>query len=300
MNQPGRRATPPHERRSGQTVGKRQRTGAVQDADALSRGPRSWSAPVLWRFTLRVQGFHARIIRRILTPGVGFLYTFTKRHFYRDDYALKGKHEKSTFPSPYILIAPRAFGGFDLADRVSPVETTSNSNPKLPYPDCFHFSAAEGWLYLGDPVAAHLELDRINPALFLDRNVLILRWYIYAKARKWDSALAIAEALVQSQPADPRGWLCMCKTLKSMRRSVEQAYNLASSKTREFPDNWELHYDAACYACLLDRRAEAEFFLSVAMQLGGTQKVARLALKDSDLQGLWKKLKSLSHIETEF
>ncbi|MCI0535737.1 MAG: hypothetical protein L0Z50_10980, partial [Verrucomicrobiales bacterium] len=29
----------------------------------------SWSAPVLWRFTLRVQGFHARIIRRILTPN---------------------------------------------------------------------------------------------------------------------------------------------------------------------------------------------------------------------------------------
>ncbi len=42
-NQPGTRATPPHEPRSGQTVGKRQRTertGAVQDAGALSRGPR--------------------------------------------------------------------------------------------------------------------------------------------------------------------------------------------------------------------------------------------------------------------
>jgi hypothetical protein len=167
---------------------------------------------------------------------------------------------------------------------------------KLPYPDRFHFNAAEGWLCLGDPVAAHEELDQINPSLFLRRDVLLLRWYIYAKANKWDSALAIAEQLVQSRPTDPRGWLCLCKTLKSLRRRVEQAYNLASCKTREFPDNWELHYDAACYASLLGKRAEAEFFLSVAMQLGGTEKVAKLALKDADLQALWKTIKAVSQV----
>ncbi|MCI0536868.1 MAG: hypothetical protein L0Z50_16760, partial [Verrucomicrobiales bacterium] len=37
---------------------------------ALDHAIASWSAPVLWRFTLRVQGFHARIIRRILTPAL--------------------------------------------------------------------------------------------------------------------------------------------------------------------------------------------------------------------------------------
>src|SRR5262245_23154338 len=51
----------------------------------------------------------------------------------------------------------------------------SVSTPKLPYPDCFYFSAAEGWLYLGDPVAAHEELDQINPAFALERDVLVLR-----------------------------------------------------------------------------------------------------------------------------
>ncbi|MCI0536389.1 MAG: hypothetical protein L0Z50_14300, partial [Verrucomicrobiales bacterium] len=40
--------------------------GALDHALALA----SWSAPVLWRFTLRVQGFHARIIRRILIPAL--------------------------------------------------------------------------------------------------------------------------------------------------------------------------------------------------------------------------------------
>ena len=89
-----------------------------------------------------------------------------------------------------------------------------------------------------------------------------------------------------------RGILC----IQPLRRRVEQAYDLASYKTREFPDNWELHYDAACYACLLDKRAEAEFFLSVAMQLGGAQKVARLALKDSDLTALWQTIKAVSQV----
>ncbi|MCI0536713.1 MAG: hypothetical protein L0Z50_15960, partial [Verrucomicrobiales bacterium] len=37
---------------------------------ALDHALASWSAPVLWRLTLRVQGFHARIIRRILTPAL--------------------------------------------------------------------------------------------------------------------------------------------------------------------------------------------------------------------------------------
>ncbi|MCI0536362.1 MAG: hypothetical protein L0Z50_14165 [Verrucomicrobiales bacterium] len=37
---------------------------------ALDHAIASWSAPVLWRFTLRVQRFHARIIRRILTPAL--------------------------------------------------------------------------------------------------------------------------------------------------------------------------------------------------------------------------------------
>jgi hypothetical protein len=175
----------------------------------------------------------------------------------------------------------------------------SEATTQIPYPDCFHLSAAEGWLCLGDPVAAHEELDQMNPSLLRHREVMLLRWYIYAKANKWDSALVIAEQLVHSRPADPRGWLCLCKALKSLRRRVEQAYTLASCKTREFPDNWELHYDAACYASLLGKRAEAEFFLSVAMQLGGTEKVARLALQDADLQALWKTIRTLSRAEVD-
>ena len=230
------------------------------------------------------------------TYDVGFPYSFTENAAWFE-LVFAGEQRKVKRFQQLVAGGPQSLPvASPLLKDIHPWKSMRDFMQKLPYPDCFHFSAAEGWLYLGDPVAAHEELDQIDPSLCLQRDVLLLRWHVYAQARKWDSALTIAEELVQSQPTDLRGWLCLCKALKSMRRRIEQAYDLASRKTREFPDNWELHYDAACYACLLGKREEAEFFLSMAMQLGGAQKVARLALKDSDLQAVWPAIKEVAQV----
>lgn len=163
--------------------------------------------------------------------------------------------------------------------------------PKLPFPDCFHFSAAEGWLALGDPDAANDELDQIRADVRIQAEVLVLRWYVYAKARKWEYALIVAETMALSYPTDPRGWIYMCKTLKFLKQQIQQAYELAQRKLHDFPENWELLYDAACYASLLGKREEAESLLLRAMCLGDGSKVAALASRDPDLVGLRRPLK---------
>ena len=44
--------------------------------------------------------------------------------------------------------------------------------------------AAEGWLGLGDHLAANEELEQITVALRAHPKVLMVRWQIYAKAKK--------------------------------------------------------------------------------------------------------------------
>ena len=54
----------------------------------------------------------------------------------------------------------------------------------LPLPDRRHLDAAEGWLGLGDHLAANEELVQITPELRAHPDVLQVRLQIYWKAKK--------------------------------------------------------------------------------------------------------------------
>ena len=161
----------------------------------------------------------------------------------------------------------------------------------LPYPDRLYFRAAEGWLGLGDTVAAAEELDKITSQFHTHPEVRVLRWFLLAHAQKWEEALLLAEGIAQAFPGSPRGWIQICKTLKCMGR-VQQAYDLAMRKLEHFAEHWEFFYDAACYACLLGKRVEAEMCLLNAIVLGNAKMVTRLAIADPDLKTLWKPIGS--------
>lgn len=157
--------------------------------------------------------------------------------------------------------------------------------------DIHHLRAAEGWLQLGNCEEALAELDNIAPLYRAHPDVLALRWEIYRRAKKWDYALAVAEGLAEAAPNDPRGWIKLCQTLYFTKK-VQQAYDLATLKLRDFLSHWEFHYDIACYACLLGKRQEAEDFLKKAMELGDAKQVTLLARADKDLEALWMSLGS--------
>jgi len=83
---------------------------------------------------------------------------------------------------------------FYMSNRIKPIEP----------PDSFHLIAADGWLGLGDHLAADEELDKITPELRAHPHVLSVRYEIYAKAKKWDGAAEIAGVLVKLMPNNLR------------------------------------------------------------------------------------------------
>ena len=67
----------------------------------------------------------------------------------------------------------------------------------LPLPDQRFLSAAEGWLGLGDYLAANEELENNTPKLKPHPYVLEMRWKINSKSEKWELAAEMARALLE-------------------------------------------------------------------------------------------------------
>lgn len=146
-------------------------------------------------------------------------------------------------------------------------------------------NAAEGWLELGDHVAANDELDNITPQLLVHPDVLEMRWQIYAKEKKWDACVDIAAAVVKLVPGRPTGWLHRSFALHELERTQEAFDNLLAVADR-FPDEWTVPYNLACYCSQLQRLEEAEKWLKKAMVIN-EKIVKRAAIDDPDLVPLW-------------
>jgi hypothetical protein len=51
----------------------------------------------------------------------------------------------------------------------------------------------------------------------------------------------------------------------------------------KFPNEWQIHYNMACYACQLGEIEEARALLARAVELGDADKMKLMALDDPDL-----------------
>src|SRR4051812_11462461 len=96
-------------------------------------------------------------------------------------------------------------------------------------PDSLHLQAAEGWLELGNHLEADAELDKITAAKRTQPDVLILRWHIYAKAKKWDACMDIAKAATAIAPGDARAWVALAETFY-FQKKVQEAYDIVIVK----------------------------------------------------------------------
>jgi tetratricopeptide (TPR) repeat protein len=155
-------------------------------------------------------------------------------------------------------------------------------------PDRKHLEAAEGWLELGDHLAANEELDNIEPRSRAHPDVLEVRYQVFAKGEKWDACLAIAEALTEHFPKRVAGWIELASAMHHLG-DTEGAYEALAAVGEEFAEHAEVTYALAVYAALTGQMTEAEDWLERALDIGGP-KLKVKAMDDPNLKEFWQQI----------
>lgn len=155
----------------------------------------------------------------------------------------------------------------------------------LPYPDPFHVNAAQGWLGLGNVDEALAELDRLAPASRNHVGVLELRFIALSRAKRYEEALHVAERQIVAHPAEAQGWINRGNALFWLAR-YDEAHRAVTAVLDQFPDQWTLRYNLACYCIKLGRMEEAKEWYDLAARNAGQAEISQLALNDPDLDEL--------------
>src|SRR5262249_33798589 len=115
-------------------------------------------------------------------------------------------------------------------------------------PNTHHLSAALGWLELGNPDEAKLELEKITPVARLHPDVLEARWLICAEEKNWDAGLDIARALIRADSTRASGWLHQAYALRRVEGGgVKAALDALLPAADKFPGEEVIPYNIACY-----------------------------------------------------
>ena len=148
---------------------------------------------------------------------------------------------------------------------------------------------AQGWLELRLPLEANEELDEIRPAMRAHPEVLKLRYLVYDASKKWDMALEIASCLHRQLPDDPWGGTHAGTALFELGRTQE-AKDLTLKLAVQFPKDWPVRYNLACYCAKLGEIKEAQEWFTAAMAIDA-KTVRRVGIADPDLEPLWQEIR---------
>ncbi len=161
-------------------------------------------------------------------------------------------------------------------------------------PDTHYYSAAEGWLELGNILEAKAELAHISSLQRKHPDVLELRWAIAAKENDWQLALDIARTLVRVAPERPTGWLHQAYALRrAPGGGLKEAWSALLPTLERFPDESVIPYNLSCYACQMRDFENARIWLKRAAKVGDKEKIKQMALQDPDLEQLWPEIEKL-------
>lgn len=163
----------------------------------------------------------------------------------------------------------------------------------LPPPDCFHVSAAVGWLELGNTTEARGELDQL-PIRHRDHpDTLEAWWKILAAEDNWTGALACGEKLVGIIPQRASAWISLSYALHELERTKE-AFDRLSCVADRFQDEFIISYNLACYQCQLGDKMAAWQWLERAVKAADPRMIRAMAFEDPDLAPLRDKVLRLA------
>jgi Flp pilus assembly protein TadD len=158
----------------------------------------------------------------------------------------------------------------------------------LGHPDIFHLRAAIGWMELGNPTEAAMELERIAPEHRAHREVLCLRLGIAMHIRDWVHAESTARRLIELHPHTADGWIGLAYARRRLPDGgVKSAYETLVPVSDTFAKEPIVPFNLACYACQLGELERARAWLVKSLQAGGEKPMREMALQEEDLKPLW-------------
>lgn len=131
---------------------------------------------------------------------------------------------------------------------------------------------------------AEVELAMIDGEAARSADVLRLRVELYHQSKQWKRLVTAAKALADLAPDEEQGWISWAYALRELERISEAQDVLLSAEPLHGKTSAVLHYNLACYACLLGDRKEAKRRLSVACEMDAAFKIG--ALEDPDLAAM--------------
>ncbi len=161
----------------------------------------------------------------------------------------------------------------------------------MPAPDVHHFDAAQGWLGLRNAAEAFAELARIRPEL-QSHPVVRAAWLdAWIANGDWARAREAAQALCGEFPDEPGFWLHLAYATRRAAAAggLEAAELILRGVEAQFPKQWVIPFNRACYYCQMGQLADAKGCLARALEVGGAR-IRRQALEDEDLKPLWPML----------
>ena len=154
-----------------------------------------------------------------------------------------------------------------------------------------HLEFAEGYLGLGLVALATEELAAIPREDWAKPDVLGARIELHEAKKEWDMVAGFAEQLARRHPENSHGWISWGYALRELNRVGEAQAVLIEAEPLHGKKEPLIHYNLACYACLLGDHAEARRRLHLAFKMEKKWKMA--ALEDEDLKTLWAEVAAI-------
>jgi tetratricopeptide (TPR) repeat protein len=148
-----------------------------------------------------------------------------------------------------------------------------------------HLRQAVGYLSLGMLNEASAELEAIEGEDRLSVEVMAVRADLYMEAKQWDLLIAVTRELNRQRPCFGKGWIFRAFALRELNRVAEAKAVLLEAEPMHGEKCEVLHYNLACYHCLLGKLPEARERLRKACRMDKQWKEA--ALDDPDLKAIW-------------
>ena len=153
-----------------------------------------------------------------------------------------------------------------------------------------HLHYASGFIELGMLRDAAKELRAIAKTDQRTPKVLTVWIDLHMHARRWKPLIAVSRQLVRAEPQDDKGWISWAFGLRELNQVEAARAVLLKAMPLHGKTCSVLHYNLACYECLLGNLPQAKRHLKIAADRDKEWRESALA--DTDLEALWPEIRA--------